>query len=69
MADFIHLILLILVTIGMVGIPTVGMYREASEHSTRPDEWTSVMFVLSIAFPAIGPILLWILYTAVHTRG
>lgn len=62
--------LLVFLTIAVlfVGIPTVGIYREASEHSDQPYVWTTGMFVLSIVTPLIGPVVLWLLYTSLEVR-
>jgi len=60
---------LVLLPVGLgifVGIPVVGMYREASAHTDRAAVWTAVMSVASVALLGTGPILCWICYTIVE---
>jgi hypothetical protein len=63
-------ILVLLLTVGtlLIGVPTIGMYREADQHDNHPSAWTGSMFLLALGIPVLGPILLWLLYTGVEVR-
>ncbi|MGB9964872.1 hypothetical protein [Halobacterium hubeiense] len=50
----------------LVGIPTVGIYRDASVHSPRSFAWTGVMVIAAAVVPLLGALGVWFLYTAVE---
>ncbi len=63
------LVLVVVVGILLVGVPTIGIYRESSTQSDHPYSWTGGMFLLSVLAPVIGPVVLWILYTRAEVRS
>ncbi|MHC3381916.1 hypothetical protein [Haloarcula sp. H-GB5] len=62
------LVLLLIVGTLLIGVPTVGMYREANQHDNHPSAWTVGMFLLALGIPVFGPILLWLLYTGIEVK-
>ncbi|EMA18006.1 hypothetical protein C443_19987 [Haloarcula argentinensis DSM 12282] len=62
--------LVLLLTVGtlLIGVPTVGMYREANQHDNHLSAWTGGMFLLALCIPVFGPILLWLLYTGIEVK-
>jgi hypothetical protein len=58
--------LLVAAGVLLVGIPTLGIYRDAREHSPRPFAWTGGMCLASVVVPVLGPVGMWLLYTGVE---
>jgi uncharacterized membrane protein (DUF2068 family) len=50
----------------LVGIPTAGIYRDASAHSPRPLAWTAAMAIAAAVVPLLGALGVWMLYTSVE---
>jgi len=56
----------VIVGVLLVGIPTVGIYRDASAHSPRPITWAAAMAIAAAVVPLLGALGVWFLYTSVE---